>query len=278
MRLLPLALPLVLVESAVPQASVKSSLELARAARESVVLLKIFDSAGREIGSGTGFAVGEHLLATNHHVAEEAARIQALRSDEKAVELLGVVAESEEHDLALLRVPKSATFRPLKLLVPLSKVEPGERIVVLGSPLGLAGSISEGIVAAVRPKGLGEDSDEFERQPLLQITAPISPGSSGSPILNDRGEVIGVAAAFLSDGQNLNLAIPSQFVATLRQRDDGHTLLRRFSTAGDPRSLLRNAGISLALFAAIALAFRALHRRETAGRRPAKTRFPGRPL
>src|SRR5689334_12839899 len=136
------ALLLLLALHSLPAAA-QSTKELARAARESIVLLKIFDDAGREIGSGSGFAVGEHLLATNHHVAEEAARIQAVRSDETTVDLLGVVAESELHDLALLRAPKSATFKPLPLLFPLSKVEAGERVVVVGSPLGLAGSISE---------------------------------------------------------------------------------------------------------------------------------------
>ncbi len=85
--------------------------------------------------------------------------------------------------------------------------EIGERIYAIGNPKGLSGTFSEGIVSGVRNLQLSQE---------LQITAPISPGSSGGPVLNSRGQVIGVAYASYSEGQNLNFAIPIKYLLTLK--------------------------------------------------------------
>jgi len=110
---------------------------------------------------------------------------------------LGISATNPAGDVALLKTGLSRTS-PL----PLGVVRPtiGERIFTLGNPLGLEGTISEGIVSGIRQLEDGE---------LYQITSPISPGSSGGPVLNSRGEVIGIATAALRVGQNLNFAVPS---------------------------------------------------------------------
>ena len=78
---------------------------------------------------------------------------------------------------------------------------PGQKIVVIGNPLGLEGSVSEGIISAMRTD-----------QGLVQITAPISPGSSGSPVMTEDAKVMGVATLQSERGQNLNFAIPVQIV------------------------------------------------------------------
>jgi S1-C subfamily serine protease len=78
---------------------------------------------------------------------------------------------------------------------------PGQKIIVIGNPLGLEGSVSEGIISAIR-------TDEG----LVQITAPISPGSSGSPVMTEDAKVMGVATLQSERGQNLNYAIPVQIV------------------------------------------------------------------
>lgn len=249
---------------ALPQAAPRTAKELARAARDSVVLLELYDAAGNRVGSGSGFAVGERLIATNQHVVAHATRMRALLPAKRAVEVLGVVAEDERRDLALVRLPPGESLKPLPLFATPSLIEPGDRVVVVGSPLGLAGTISEGIVAAVRPEGLGPEADELQGQPLLQITAPISPGSSGSPVLNDGGEVIGVAVGILTQGQNVNFAIPVEFLAALTKSDDGSRLARSFSAAPDRWSLLRNLGISALVFGAIFAAFRLMRRAEAA--------------
>jgi S1-C subfamily serine protease len=80
---------------------------------------------------------------------------------------------------------------------------------VIGSPLGLQGSLSNGIVSAIRPD---DKQHEVSMAGFIQITAPISPGSSGSPVLNMKGEVIGVATSSFGLAQNINFAIPSEKV------------------------------------------------------------------
>ncbi len=96
--------------------------------------------------------------------------------------------------------------------------ETGERVIVIGTPLGLEKTVSDGIVSAVRDvAGFGK---------IIQVTAPISPGSSGSPVVNMKGEVIGVATFFVVAGQNLNFAIPVERISKLVQ-GKGPTLSER---------------------------------------------------
>jgi hypothetical protein len=101
----------------------------------------------------------------------------------------------------------------------MASVHPGEEVVVIASPLGLSAAISTGIVAAVRDQGLEKertfDGNAHMKSWGLQITAPISHGSSGSPVLNAQGEVIGVVAATFSEGENVNFAIPVKLVTAL---------------------------------------------------------------
>jgi tetratricopeptide (TPR) repeat protein len=120
----------------------------------------------------------------------------------------GVLAVDAEGDLALLKidVPLNQQIRAL----PLDKTSPqeGESVVVIGNPLGLEGSVTNGIVSAVR------DIPTFGR--IIQITAPISAGSSGSPVVNMQGQVIGIATLQITGGQSVNFAIPSERISQLQ--------------------------------------------------------------
>lgn len=107
----------------------------------------------------------------------------------------------EKNDIALLRVVGAEA--PSLPLGDSQKVAVGDEVYVAGNPEGLEGTFSEGIVSAIRGTR------------LLQITAPISPGSSGGPVMNQRGEVIGFAAGGREKGQNLNFAIPVSFLSAL---------------------------------------------------------------
>lgn len=89
--------------------------------------------------------------------------------------------------------------------------EIGEKIYAIGNPKGLSGTISEGIVSGLRSDGESK---------LIQITAPISPGSSGGPVINNEGEVVGVTVGTIASGQNLNFAIPSSLVRVLINNDN----------------------------------------------------------
>lgn len=226
---------------------------LQKQARESVFLLRVFDSSGELLGTGTGFLVDGGMLVTNHHVIDSAARVDVMLGEKRAIPAAGIIAKDRDNDLALLRVP-AIKRRPLPLETSRT-LEPGDRVVVLGSPLGLSGTVSDGIVAALRPNGLGEEG--FFKQPLLQITAPVSPGSSGSPVLNAKGAVVGVVVSQFSAGQNLNFAIPADSLLKLIARSQSSSLERRLDGSEVFRwSYLRNLGISAAFFVAIFLAFR----------------------
>lgn len=164
-----------------------------------VVMIITFDSHEQPLSIGSGFYISEDgKIATNYHVIEEAnsAIVKEIGSDEKT-KVDSVVQISAEHDLAIIKINK--VTKPLKL----GKDETllvGEKIVSIGNPEGLEGTVSEGIVSGFR--SLNED---FR---LIQITAPISPGSSGGPVFNSEGELIGIATASIVSGQNLNFAIP----------------------------------------------------------------------
>ncbi len=150
-----------------------------------------------DIGLGSGFFVGENIIATNFHVIEGAtvAHCYSNSSDTK-YEIEGYLAVDKSADLILLKV--SGLNKP-SIKFSTTSVTPGQKIFVLGSPLGLPATISDGIVSGMR---------DFEGYKLIQITAPISHGSSGGPVLDAAGELIGISVGAYEDGQNLNFAIP----------------------------------------------------------------------
>jgi len=156
---------------------------------------------------GSGFFISQNGdIITNYHVLKGAESAEVKTSDGKTYTISDIVAVDEKNDIIRLSVNI-----PSKYVLPLSlsdtTPEIGERIIVYGSPLGLEKTLSDGIISAIREvPGYGK---------LIQITAPISPGSSGSPVLNMKGEVVGVATFQMVEGQNLNFAIPSERIARL---------------------------------------------------------------
>jgi S1-C subfamily serine protease len=153
---------------------------LAKKARPAVMLLVVSDAAGKEIATGTGFLVSsDGKLITNHHVIENAASAVAKAENGGLFPVEGVLAADPKNDLVLLKIKgKDLPFLPLGNS---EKIEVGTRIAVIGSPLGLEGTLSEGIISAVREPSVNVK--------LLQVTAAISPGSSGSPVLSADGKV-----------------------------------------------------------------------------------------
>jgi cytochrome c-type biogenesis protein CcmH/NrfG len=179
--------------------------EIAQRAFPSVVLLVTEDEKGKAISLGSGFFVRNDVVATNYHVLKDASRILARVVGSKTVYEVGVIlSTNEETDLALLRI-KNARARTLPLGNS-NSVRVGDTIYVIGNPKGLEGTFSQGIVSGIR---------QLEGQRIIQITAPISTGSSGGPVLDNRGEVIGIATAVLEEGQNLNFAVPVSSLTAL---------------------------------------------------------------
>ena len=181
--------------------------ELVKRIKPSAVAIETFDSKGNTLSRGSGFFIAPDRVITNRHVIERSTRVEIHLLDGKKFPVRGVLAVDGEGDLALLQVDVPRTFAvPLPLLraVP----QEGESIVVIGNPYGLEGSVSNGIVSAVREiSGYGK---------IIQITASISPGSSGSPVVNMAGQVIGVATLQAAEGQNLNFAVPAERIAQLK--------------------------------------------------------------
>ena len=180
---------------------------LVKKAESSIVVIVTYGEKGNMLGQGTGFFINqEGDVITNSHVLEGASRAVVQTTDGKEHALLRVLAEDKEGDLVQVSVeiPKGAV-RPLHIRKDLPEV--GERIIIIGTPFGLDKTVSDGIVSAVR------DVPAFGK--IIQVTAPISPGSSGSPVIDMQGEVIGVATFFVVAGQNLNFAIPGERIAKL---------------------------------------------------------------
>ena len=181
--------------------------ELVRRIKPSAVAIETFDSRGEKLSRGSGFFIETDRIVTNRHVIEGAYRAEIHSSIGTVYPVKGVLAVDAEGDLAVLKIDPPATYvRPL----PLDKTSPqeGESVVVIGNPLGLEGSVTNGIVSAVR------DIPTFGR--IIQITAPISAGSSGSPVVNMHGQVIGIATLQITGGQSVNFAIPSERISQLQ--------------------------------------------------------------
>jgi arginine repressor len=163
------------------------------------------DQNGQALSLGSGFFVRRGIIATNLHVVQGATGGYAKLIEQSSKrQVTGVVAIDWTHDLALVEVPDQTAI-PLSL-GDSTQLAVGDEIYAIGNPQGLEGTLSQGIISGIRTVGV--DS-------VLQITAPISPGSSGGPVLNARGEVIGIAVATLRGGQNLNFAIPAKYLAAL---------------------------------------------------------------
>ena len=181
--------------------------ELVRRIKPSAVAIETFDARGEKLSRGSGFFIEADRIVTNRHVIEGAYRAEVHSVGGAVYPVKGVLAVDAEGDIAVLKIDSPLTFiRPL----PLDKTSPqeGESVVVIGNPLGLEGSVTNGIVSAVR------DIPTFGR--IIQITAPISSGSSGSPVVNMQGQVIGIATLQITGGQSVNFAIPSERISQLQ--------------------------------------------------------------
>src|SRR6266545_3200 len=199
---------IVFLLSLIPKAHAQDLLpELVRRIKPSAVAIETFDARGEKLSRGSGFFIDSDRVVTNRHVIDNAFRAEVHSYNGNVYQVKGVIAVDAEGDLALLRIDAPAgQVRPL--LLDRTSPQEGESVVVIGNPFGLEGSVTNGIVSAVR------DIPTFGR--IIQITAPISPGSSGSPVVNMQGQVIGVATLQITGGQSVNFAIPSERISQLQ--------------------------------------------------------------
>ena len=202
---LPLATFMVLLFCTTSITSAQTVPDIAEKALAATVYLEMQDSNGKILGFGSGFFVKPNLIATNYHVIAGAASGTAkLVGKHNTYEIEGFTATSTYDDLVLLKVSVPG-INPLPLGNS-DAVKIGETVYVAGNPKGLEGTFSDGIIS-------GRHGGHAKGR--IQMTAPISPGSSGGPVLNKKGEVIGVSYMIVEGGQNLNFAIPSLYLKTL---------------------------------------------------------------
>ena len=189
---------------AIPQTPSGATEVYARAA-DSVVLVETRDANAQRIGQASAFVVAPGLLLTNAHAVSGS----SVWVKVGPVSIPAVVERTDSlNDLALLRVSAEFSLSPLKFAA--ANPASGARIFALGNPQGLERTITEGLVTAVRT---------IEGRRLLQISAAISPGSSGGPVLDERGEVVGVAVGSLRNAQNLNFAIPADIAGAFARNE-----------------------------------------------------------
>ena len=184
--------------------------------QNSVVTVITYDVDNRVSAIGSGFFISTSgLLVTNHHVLNGAYNANIRTMDGSIYPVTGVVSENQLMDLIKVRVD----IPPNKISsVSRSNQAPAvaDRVFVVGSPMGLAQTVSEGIVSAIRDLPAGGN--------VLQLTAPISQGSSGGPVFDRNGKVIGVVTYQTTKGQNLNFAIAIEALDLLADEPDEQSI------------------------------------------------------
>ena len=171
------------------------------------VALIVSEPSPDALGLGTGFFVAPDLVVTNFHVVEGSGRLFVKTSGGPFLESDTIHAFDEERDLAVIKLPNPQAVRPLRIGNS-DSVKQGESIVVISNPKGIfENTVSNGLVSAIRKR-----SATFAE---FQISAPISLGSSGGPVFNSKGEVIAVVVSIVRGAQNLNFAIPVNYVKDL---------------------------------------------------------------
>lgn len=210
-----LTLPLLLAaqEPNITSTSQPSVASIAQNSLKSVVVVYSYDS-GKALSLGSGFVASKDgKILTNYHVIAGADTATVKFENGAFYDVDGVVAVDRNADLVVLKLKTTSEFVPLRL-GDASSVAVGDSVVAVGSPMGLEGTVSNGIVSAKRDA----NSLGLERNPditVFQITAPTSPGSSGGALVNSNGDVIGVPFVQLVAGQNLNFAVPITYAEPL---------------------------------------------------------------
>lgn len=187
------------VQPTSPAPARKDIPSIAKAANGAIVTI-VTGVDDKPIALGTGFIVStDGVIVTNYHVIKTGNVAAAKFPDGSVLKVDGVVAADKNRDLAIIKV-HGKLFHTLPL-GDSDQIQIGQDVVAIGNPLGLELTVSNGILSGVR-------TDEKEGGKFLQTTAPISHGSSGGPLFNMRGQVIGINSMYYEGGENLNFAIP----------------------------------------------------------------------
>ena len=227
-----LALPLLLASGATLNCGGKSSV-VARpkltpkdiVTRSKPAIVRVESMGGDRVG--TGFIVAANgIIATNLHVVAGANDIRVKLLDGTVYPVARIIGVDSKRDLVLLSIDARAPL-PILLLGDSNAVSAGDPVVAIGNPLGVFDyTVSDGLISSVRV-----ESPELT---VLQISAPISPGSSGGPLFNPFGEVIGIATAIIMGGQDINFGIPTNYLQPLLASKSAPISIAQFAEATTP--------------------------------------------
>jgi len=185
--------------------AVKPVAELLKSIKPSVVTV-VHEGRGKaNEGSGTGFVVGKNLIATCLHVVGEARAVHVRLEDGKKLKVEAVQAWDRKLDLAVLRVAGGEGLKALPLADSSNLVQ-GTEVLAIGNPMGLTGSVVQGLLSARR---------KFDQVEMLQLAIPVEPGNSGGPILDREGRVHGIMTLKSTLTPNLGFAMPSNTLKPL---------------------------------------------------------------
>jgi len=175
--------------------------EIASRCSPAVVSIVAKDKSGREIGAGSGFIISDDgFIVTSFHVLESAYRA-TVEIKEGEYREANFIKGVPGLDIAVLKI--DAKNLPFLSIGDSESLVNGQSVVVLGNPAGFERSISEGIISAIRSK---------DNMKIIQMTAPVSLGSSGGPVINEYGEVVGITTLASFKAQNLNFAVPINYL------------------------------------------------------------------
>ena len=172
-----------------------------------VVVIQGYNANNELVKQGSGVVINNKgYVVTNYHVLEGCEKLEVLHNKDvfSNVDIVGIDVEK---DVLILKID-AMKFPSIKIGV-VQKINIGETVYAIGSPLGFENTISEGIISGLR-------NDETTGRNFIQITASISPGSSGGAVVNDKGELIGISTLSATEGQNLNFAIPIEDILAVK--------------------------------------------------------------
>jgi len=190
--------------------------------RDSVVIIRgmtisYYDFFGRPHYSqvqGSGFVynfAGQPVIITNYHVVGDAVNLTVTFANGNAYPAT-VLGSDPYAELAVLSADApQEEYKPLEI-VSSSTLKVGDPVIVIGTPYGLAGSMSTGYISALGRTLTAETTGGYVIANVIQTTAPLNPGNSGGPVMNYHGQVIGIATAIVADSQGLGFAIPSNTI------------------------------------------------------------------
>lgn len=174
---------------------------------DAVVVIHTYDANNKLAKQGSGVVISDKgYIVTNYHVLEGCERLEVLHN-KKVVPYVDIIGIDVEKDILILKID-SKKFTSINI-GDIQKISVGQKIYAIGSPLGFENTISEGIISGLR-------NEATTGRSFIQISASISPGSSGGAVVNDRGELIGISTLSATAGQNLNFSIPINDVLSVK--------------------------------------------------------------